>query len=436
MTTRSSRILFRRPCSTGLAILVVLVALLATLVPAAARPQAAAAKPRIIMYRGLGAWVDMYDAKAWADPVAAVADMASHGVRTLYLETANFHYPKTASMFTRGKVTAADFISACHAKGIKIVAWYLPSFADPAKDYTRSVAAIDYRTPDGQKFDSFALDIEWSGVKNVSTRNARLADLSAKIRAAVGPDYPLGGIIPSPAGMAKNATYWPGFPYKAVAAVYNVIVPMGYYTYHGDGYANAYRDTRDNVAIIRTQTGSPSIPIHVIAGDAAKSSAAETLAYVRALRETGCIGGSMYDWATTTPESWAALKNVRVNPTQTPAMPLAVGSLPAVGNCPGEHTHPKEVFYQTTGQNGARVLTYRLYDAQAGEVRLLVNWKAVATLPAGPARKWTKLRSLTIPAAVWNAGGTNIIGFVAKGEFGAWSVWGVRAVTLTAPAGR
>ncbi len=29
-------------------------------------------------------------------------------------------------------------------------------------DYTRSMAAIDYRTPDGQKFDSFALDIEWS----------------------------------------------------------------------------------------------------------------------------------------------------------------------------------------------------------------------------------------------------------------------------------
>ncbi len=318
MTTRTSRIPFRRPRGAGLAILVVLVALLATLVPAAARPQAAAAKPRIIMYRGLGAWVDMYDAKAWADPVAAVADMASHGVRTLYLETANFHYPKSASMFTRGQVTAADFIRACHAKGIKIVAWYLPSFADPARDYTRSMAAIDYRAPDGQKFDSFALDIEWSGVKNVSTRNARLADLSAKIRAAVGSNYPLGGIIPSPAGMAKNATYWPGFPYKAVAAVYNVIVPMGYYTYHGDGYANAYRDTRDNVAIIRTQTGKPSIPIHVIAGDAAKSSVAETLAYVRALRETGCIGGSMYDWATTTPESWAVLRERAREPDADP----------------------------------------------------------------------------------------------------------------------
>ena len=66
--------------------------------------------------------------------------------------------------------------------------------------------------------------------------------------------------------------YWPGFPYAGLAAIYDVFVPMGYYTYHGDGYANAYRDTRDNIRIIREKTGLPSIPIHVIGGDAAKSS--------------------------------------------------------------------------------------------------------------------------------------------------------------------
>jgi len=436
VTFRSShQIPLHRSRGASLAFLVILIALLAGFVPAA-RPQAAAAKPRIVMYRGLGTWVDMYDAKAWADPAAAVADMAAHGVRTLYLETANFHYPTSASvsMFSHGRVTAADFITACHAKGIKIVAWYLPSFDTSTRDYTRSMAAIDYRTADGQKFDSFALDIEWTKVKPATLRTQRLLDLSRKIRAAVGGAYPLGAIIMSPAGMTKWKSVWPGFPYAGLAGIYDVFVPMGYYTYHGDGYANAYKDTRDNVAIIRAQTGMPSIPIHVIGGDAAKSSASETLAYVRALRETGCIGGSLYDWATTTPESWAALINVRLNPTQTPAMPLAVGYLPAVGNCPGEHTHPKEVFYQTTGLNGAQVLKYRLYDAQAGEVRLLVNWKAVATLPAGPKKKWTKLRSLTIPAKYWSATGANVIGYVAKGEYGAWTVWGVRAVTLTAPA--
>jgi hypothetical protein len=436
VTLRSSRIPLGRPRGAFLAFLVILIALLAGFVPTAARPQAAAAKAHIMMYRGLGTWVDMYDAKAWADPTAAVADMASHGVRTLYLETANFHYPAspTVSIFGHGKVTAADFIRACHARGMKIVAWYLPSFDGTARDLTRSMAAIDYRTADGQKFDSFALDIEWTKVKPAALRTSRLLALSGKIRAAVGGAYPLGAIIMSPVGMTKSPSIWPGFPYAGLASIYDVFVPMGYYTYHGVGYANAYNDTRGNVAIIRAQTGLPSIPIHVIGGDAAKSSASETLAYVRALRETGCIGGSLYDWATTSPANWVALTNVRVNPTQTPALPLAVGYLPAVGNCPGEHTHPKEVFYQTTGQNGPRVLSYQLYDAQAGEVRLLVNWKTVAMLPAGPVKKWTTLRSLTIPAAIWSAGGANVIGFVAKGDFGAWSVWGVRAVTVTVPA--
>jgi len=429
VTLRSSRASARPAPGASLALLVVAITLLAGLAGAAARPQAAAAKAHIIAYRGLGTWVDMYDATVWNDPAAAAQGMVGHGVRTLYLETSNYRW--TTDLNQPSKLEA--LLRECHARGIKVVAWYLPGFSDPARDYARSMKAIRYRTPDGQKFDSFALDIEASVEKSITARNARLTALSAKIRRAVGPDYPLGGIIPSPAGMAKNATYWPRFPYKAVAAVYDVIVPMGYYTYHGDGYANAYLDTRDNVAIIRTQTGRPSIPIHVIAGDAAKSSAAETQAYVRALREAGCIGGSMYDWSTTSPASWAALANVRVNPVQRPAMPLTIGYLPAVGNCPGEHTHPKEVFYQTTGQSGAAVLKYRLYDAQAGEVRVLVNWKPVARLSAGPAKKWTSLRSLLVPAEYWDPKGPNLIGFVARGAFGAWSVWGVRRVRLASP---
>ena len=35
---------------------------------------------------------------------------------------------------------------------------------------------------------------------------------------------------------------------------------MGYYTYHGDGYAHAYNETRENVRIVREQTGRPTSP--------------------------------------------------------------------------------------------------------------------------------------------------------------------------------
>ena len=396
---------------------------------ALALPKPAAAGPPVNAYRGLGTWVDMYDAAAWNDPAGAVKDMASHHVRTLFIETANYHWPTAIN-----KPAAMNaVIQECHARGIKVVTWYLPGFKDLTKDYQRSMAAIDYRTPDGQRFDSFALDIEVSLVKPVSTRNARLAALSAKIRNAVGRGYTLGGVIPSPAGMRDNATYWPGFPYKTVARYFNVIVPMGYYTYHGNSYANAYRDTRDNVSIIRAQTGRPTIPIHVIAGLASASSGTETLAYVRALREYGCLGGSMYDWATTNDVDWRVLANVRTNPRQSVALPVSVGHLAPLGNLPGERTHPKEVFFQAPAQDGERVLTFRLYDVQAREVRLLVNWKDMGELKAGPGGAWSGVRSVRIPAASLYAKSRNVIGFVARGAYPKWRAWGVRDVTLAKP---
>jgi hypothetical protein len=402
------------------------------LVMAAARPQAAAAgSASISAYRGLGTWVDMYDPSAWNDPAAAVKDMASHGVRTLFLETANYHNPPSASLFKPAAMAA--FIQQCHARKIKVVAWYLPGFKDLAKDYKRSMAAIDFRTSDGQKFDSFALDIEDSSVKPASTRSARLKTLSAKIRKAVGETYPLGGIIPSPAGMKINSSYWPNFPYKDVAAVYDVIVAMGYYTYHGDGYAQAYNETRENVRIVREQTGRPSIPIHVIAGVGDKSTGSETTGYVRALRETGCLGGSMYDWSTTNDADWRPLASVRFNPRQTPALPRDVGYAPPLGNCPGDTSHPKEVFYQALKQSGERILHFRLWDVQADEVRLVVNWQDGGALSPGPKGKWSGVRSLAIPASMLNAKGRNVIGFVARGDAPHWQRWGVRDVTLVNP---
>ena len=399
-------------------------------VAGAAQPKAAAGKAPLVAYRGLGSWVDLYDPSAWDDPAAAVQDMASHGVRTLFIETANYHNPTSSTMFN--KPALAEFIKECHARKMYVVAWYLPGFKNLDKDYLRSKAAIDFRTDDGQKFDSFALDIEDSSVKPASERSARMKTLSQRIRDYVGATYPLGGITPSPKGMTINSTYWPDFPYKTVAAIYDVMVPMGYYTYHVDGYAKVYSETLDNVRITREQTGVETIPIHVIAGLGNKSSGSETTAFVRALRETGCLGGGMYDWPTTGDEDWAPLANVRFNPVQKPALPREVPSAAGLGNCPTDTSHPKEVFYTAKGASAERVLHFRLWDVQAGEVRLVVNWQDAGALDPGPKGKWSGIRSLAIPASMLNKS-RNVIGFVARGEYPEWSRWGVREVSLVAP---
>ena len=108
---------------------------------------------------------------------------------------------------------------------------------------------------------------------------------------------------------------------------------------------------------------------------------------MRALRENGALGGSMYDWATTSDASWRALHNVRFNPRQSPTLPRTLPSAERLGYCSADRTHPKEVFYETTGQAGDRVLRFRLYDVQADEVRLVVNWQDLGPLAAGRSRR-------------------------------------------------
>lgn len=411
--------------------LIAAAALLLALCPALARPPAglAAGKAPITIYRGLGAWIDMYDTRSLNDPATAVGKLAANDVRTLYIETSNYHWPTAID-----RPTAMDaFVEQCHAHGIKVVAWYLPGFKHPTRDYDRSMAAIRYTTAGGQKFDSFALDIEASLVKRVSTRNLRLKRLSQKIRRAVGTRYPLGGIIPSPIGMAHNATYWPDFPYKTVAGIYDVILPMGYYTYHGNGYSEAYSDTRSNITIVRDKTGRPGIPIHVIGGIANASSATETQAFVRCTREYGIIGASMYDAATSNAADWRQLALVRTNPRQKPLLPCDVGYTDPMGNLPGDRTHPKEVFFTTGPLSGARDLGFRLYDAQDSEIRLVVNWKDMGYLKPGPGDSWTEVRTVHLPADALHAGSSNLIGFVAAGVYPDWHVWGVGGVELTVP---
>src|SRR5438046_1229619 len=147
-----------------------------TLVLAAAAGSARQGRASPAAYKGLATWVDLYDAQSWAEPETVVAMMAQHGVRTLFLETGNYSH---ASRVYEPDF-AARFIEAAHANGMRIVAWYLPDFAHPRHDYLRSLGAIRFRTPDGERFDSFGLDIESSVVQDVQLRNARLLALSRR----------------------------------------------------------------------------------------------------------------------------------------------------------------------------------------------------------------------------------------------------------------
>ncbi len=382
---------------------------------------------RIAVYRGLGTWIDIYDV-AWRHPRRAVHEMAREGIRTLYLQTSNFD--RGRPFVYRAKV--ARFLDAADRVGIDVVAWYLPGFRDVGLDLHRSLAAIRFRTARGNAFDSYALDIESPAVRRPGTRTRRLLALSSRLRRAVGPEYALGAIIPSPRALNDSAAYWPRFPFRALERTYDVLLPMTYFTWRVRGERGAHRYTAQNIAIIRRETKDPGVPIHVIGGIGPTRS--ETRGFVDAVRERGVIGASYYTFPITPSDDWEPLRQVTPIPDPEPALPVAVGYPSALGNVPGvDSTHPREVVFKVGGRRGRYLVSFQAYDIQAGEVMLLVNWHRVAELPAGSAHGWGPTSTIAIPPALLERSSTNYIAFAARGTAPDWPTWGVRSVRLVRP---
>jgi hypothetical protein len=280
------------------------VVLAAVLVVPASGGAAAGSTRHRSAYAGLGTWLDIYATSSWAHPQREVAAMARDGVRTLYLQTGN--YGQSTDLVRAHAL--GRFIDAAHAAGLRVVAWYLPSFSDPPQDARRALAAIHFRSARGERFDSFALDIEAGIVKPASLRTERLLRLSARLRAAVGRRYPLGAIIPSPVGIRRHRHYWPQFPYRRLARVYNVFLPMAYATDRGvRGMTGTRAYDAADVAIIRARTGRPHVPIHLIGGIAGTMGAAETAGFMQAVADCAPLGYSLYEFPITPRATWEAL---------------------------------------------------------------------------------------------------------------------------------
>jgi hypothetical protein len=386
-----------------------------------------APRPRVAAYRGLGSWVDVFDGAQWDDPEGTVQAMQALGIRTLFLETSN--YRRDYALFRPDMMER--FIQAAHVAGMRVVGWYLPGFANLRRDYRRSRAAINFRTANGEAFDSFGLDIESREVKDVTERNDRVLRLSRRIRDLAGSSYPLGAIIPAPRDLELFPNSWPGFPYFELGEIYDVFVPMGYFTNRTDSATGAHQYTRRNIEIIREETGRPSVPIHVAGGIASSADGPEVEAFVRAVREHGVLGASLYDYATSSAEDWTPLASVPVNPRQSPALPVPVGTATALGRLPtGDRTHPKEVFYKFGGRSGAWRVRFEVFDVQAGEVSLWINWHLVRELGETANLSWSRRRTVELPDEWVRDGQRNYVHFVAAGNYPDWSLWGVREVRL------
>jgi hypothetical protein len=259
----------------------------------------------VIPYRGLGTWVDVYDWSATytrgqpqvlADAVDAMADA---GVQTLYIQASKHDAPSDVLEPER----LGEWIDRAHERGLDVVAWYLPTLEDLERDLGRMLAIS--RLP----VDGLAVDIESKDVRDLEERNRRLVAFSAAVRQTF-PGRTLGGIVLPPVVLeAVNPAYWPSFPYRQLAPYYDVWMTMGYWTNRpkGSAYRDAERYTRENVARLRANLDLPNALVHAIGGIGDRTTEVDVAGYREAVAETGSIGGSLYDWRTTSGELWKDL---------------------------------------------------------------------------------------------------------------------------------
>lgn len=258
-------------------------------------------------YTGLGTWVDLFEEGVWADPEAAVAATAAHGVETIYVESSNYSHD-AAVVFPD---ETARMIDAAHAVGIHVVAWYLPGLENVDQDLQKSVEAMRFTTTAGEGFDGFALDIEALLVRDPAQRTDALLRLSRKVRAEAGPDYPLGAITPNPMRLVQEANYWPGFPYSELSTLYDVIMPMDYFgaVAEASNRSGAFRYTMQGIREIRAGSANPGVPIHVIGGLAEDITGPELEGFLKAADKGQAIGYSLYNFTTTGDADWTGLRS-------------------------------------------------------------------------------------------------------------------------------
>jgi hypothetical protein len=224
-------------------------------------------------------------------------------VQTLFLQTGRYNTKEAIAP------EAGEWLTAAHAAGLKVVGWYLPSYRRLAREVRRTVAIARFRAG-AERFDGLGIDVEFKDeVRHVPTWNDRVARHASAVRRAVGGDYPVAAITPTPLGMAVAPQRWTGFPWRALARASDVVMLMSYWSFRDDCREVpshcAYRYTVENVRRARALTGGS--PINVIGGVGDSISLAELGEFVRGALASRAIGASLYDFFTTEDVFWAFL---------------------------------------------------------------------------------------------------------------------------------
>ena len=274
--------------------------------------------PRTSVYEGLGAWIDAYDyGPAYHRPHEGrllvpedVDALAARGVSTLFLQATRLD-PRSPQGIV-DPILVGRFLERFHQRGLRVVGWYLPKFADLESDLANLRLIRDFEVG-GHRFDAIGVDIEWRrDVGDHGERSRRVVELSRRLRAETS-GLSIAAIVYPPVLLdTVYPRHWPGFPWAELAGVYDAWLPMTYWTETapGSAYREGYRYTSESIRRLREKLANPSVPVHPVGGVADTSTTEDVEGFVRAAREAGAVGLSVYDFRTTSLAGWEVLQRV------------------------------------------------------------------------------------------------------------------------------
>jgi hypothetical protein len=239
---------------------------------------------------GKGMWLYQPDQVEGGNVAAIISKATATGLHYLYVHLGSGTDGFNAQSFLN------QVLPAAHAANIRVYGWDFPFFTPPEADVNRAMAEITYRTPSGDRIDGFAPDIEPEPGVNIGGAGTYAGEL----RNAVGPGYPIIGVVPRPNGS--------GYPYSAVLSHFDAVAVMDYWLDAEPGADIAKADANlagQNVAMIPigqayngAENGVPGSP-----------SGAAISRFIQVAEQTGAVGVSFWSWQDTTPEEWDAIRN-------------------------------------------------------------------------------------------------------------------------------
>ncbi len=220
---------------------------------------------------GKGVWVNIWNYPK--DVNAFTNRLNKFKVDTVYLQINR----STTGIFSNQK-ELDNILKAAHQNNIRIIGWSYCYLRDISTDVRKFVEPALYTSPDGEKLDGMAADIE----ENYSL--AIVKSYTDKIRAKLPKDYPLIAIVFSPEIKAN-------YPWEYIANNWDVLMPMTYW--HGLKSRNderVYNFVKDSIVSLKKLTKKDDLKIHLIT-DGDRTHSKEVQISLKAAQELGVNAG-------------------------------------------------------------------------------------------------------------------------------------------------